>query len=72
MRPVQTYGTVHQLPDEDAERCLKQAATFADHLATVFPKAVWVQMTRMNENEAELEPFTAYGKTGGKAAYSKI
>ena len=52
-----TYGTVHQLPDDEAERCLKQAATFADHLATVFPKAVWVQMTRMNENEVELEPF---------------
>ena len=52
-----TYGAVHQLPDESAERCLKQAATFADRLATVFPKAVWVQMTRMNENEAELEPF---------------
>ena len=52
-----TYGSVHQLPDEEAERCLKQAATFADRLGTVFPKAVWVQMTRMNENEAELEPF---------------
>ena len=52
-----TYGAVHQLSDEDAERCLKQAVTFADKLAQVFPKAVWVQMTRMNENEAELEPF---------------
>ena len=52
-----TYGAVHQLPDEEAERCLKQAATFADRLAAMFPKAVWVQMTRMNENEAELEPF---------------
>ena len=52
-----TYGAVHQLPDEEAERCLKQAVTFADQLAKVFPKAVWVQMTRMNENEAELEPF---------------
>ena len=52
-----TYGAVHQLPDEDAERCLKQAVTFADRLAQVFPKAVWVQMTRMNENEVELEPF---------------
>ena len=52
-----TYGAVHQLSDEDAERSLKQAVTFADQLAKVFPKAVWVQMTRMNENEAELEPF---------------
>ena len=52
-----TYGSVHQLPDEESERCLKQAATFADRLATMFPKAVWVQMTRMNENEADLEPF---------------
>ncbi|UTC48495.1 spiro-SPASM protein [Treponema vincentii] len=52
-----TYGAVHQLSDEDAERCLKQAVTFADRLAQVFPKAVWVQMTRMNENEVELEPF---------------
>ena len=52
-----TYGAVHQLPDEEAERSLKQAVTFADQLANVFPKAVWVQMTRMNENEAELEPF---------------
>ena len=52
-----TYGAVHQLADEDAERSLKQAVTFADKLAQVFPKAVWVQMTRMNENEAELEPF---------------
>ena len=52
-----TYGAVHQLSDEEAERCLKQAATFADRLAELFPKAVWVQMTRMNENEADLEPF---------------
>lgn len=52
-----TYGAVHQLPDEEAERSLKQAVTFADQLANVFPKAVWIQMTRMNENEAELEPF---------------
>lgn len=51
------YGAVHQLPDEEAERCLKQAATFADRLAPLFPKAVWAQMIRMNENEAELEPF---------------
>ena len=52
-----TYGTVHQLPDAIAEQHLKQAATFADHLGKLFPKAVWAQMTRMNENEAELEPF---------------
>ena len=52
-----TYGVVHQLPDDEAERHLKQAATFADQLAEFFPKAVWVQMTRMNENEVELEPF---------------
>ena len=51
------YGSVHQLPDSEAEHRLKQAATFADRLATLFPKAVYAQMIRMNENEAELEPF---------------
>ena len=52
-----TYGAVHRLPDETAECYLKQAATFAEQLAPLFPKAVWAQMTRMNENENELEPF---------------
>lgn len=51
------YGTIHNLPDKEAEHCLKEAATFADGLAKFFPHAVWVQMTRMNENEAELESF---------------
>jgi len=52
-----TYGAVHRLSDEEAERYLKQAATTADILSKLFPKAVWAQMIRMNENEAELEPF---------------
>lgn len=51
------YGAIHTLPDEKAEYCLKQAATFADRLAALFPHAVWAQMTRMNENEEELESF---------------
>ena len=51
------YGAVHRLPEAEAERCLKQAATAADTLSRLFPKAVWAQITRMNENEAELEPF---------------
>lgn len=51
------YGTVHRIPEEQAEQYLKQAATFADRLAKLFPHAVWVQMTRMNENETELESF---------------
>jgi len=51
------YGAIHGLSDEEAERCLKKAATKADMLAKLFPKAVWAQMVRMNENEAELEPF---------------
>ena len=59
------YAKVHRLPDDEANAKLKQAVTFTDNIHKMFPSSVWAQTIRMNENEAELEPFYRFWKELG-------
>lgn len=56
------YGTIHNVTGNNAAQALKEAGTFADRVYTMFNSALWVQTTRMNENEEELEPFYRFWK----------
>ncbi len=56
------YGTVHNLDEARSAEALKEAGTFADTVHQLFGDALWVQTTRMNENEGELEPFYRFWK----------
>ncbi len=59
------YAKVHGLSEEEAAAKLKQAVTFTDAAHKLFPSAVWAQIIRMNENEAETEPFYRFWKDLG-------
>ena len=57
------YGTLHGFAAAgDADRSLREALAFTEKLTALFPKAVWPQMVRMKENEAELETFYRFWK----------
>jgi spiro-SPASM protein len=55
------YGQAHGLAD-GATAPLRDAMAFTQDAAALFPGMVWPQMVRMNENEAELEPFYRFWK----------
>lgn len=67
------YGALHGFADGgEADRSLREALSFTEKLMALFPKAVWPQMVRMKENEAELETFYRFWKEkNGQAIVQK-
>jgi spiro-SPASM protein len=59
------YGELHGLAPDSADTAdvrLREALAFAESLTGSFPGAVWPQMVRVKENEAELESFYRFWK----------
>jgi len=59
------YGELHGVAADaspSAADRLREAIAFLDAIDPLFPGAVWPQLVRMRENEAELEPFYRFWK----------
>jgi spiro-SPASM protein len=60
------YGAAHGLESAGgiaaADADIREAISFTQNISALFPKMVWPQMVRMNENEMELEAFYRFWK----------
>lgn len=59
---AQMYESLHQ----SSEAYFREALSCTEQLVNLFPGSVWPQSIRMNENEAELEPFYRFWKEKAK------